>query len=98
MEVEGLYMPSFSVGYLKPQVLTGLAGGAEGGGGGAAGSPAQSGSITTKRSGFEGLELRPLLYAFEVRGVQDVLAPIDARTPAFPAEAERDFGPWGLSF
>ena len=97
-EIEGLYMPSFSVGLMKPQVLTGLAGGADGGGGGTAGSPAQSGSITTKRSGFEGLELRPLLYDFEVRGVQDVLTPIDARTPAFPTEAERDFGPWGLSF
>jgi hypothetical protein len=79
-------------------VLTGLGGGAEGGGVGAGGSPAQSGSITTKRSGFEGLELRPLLYEFQVLGVQDVLTPIDASTPAFPRAAERDFGPWGLSF
>jgi len=98
-DVEGLYMPSFSVGLIKPQVLAGLGGGAEGGsGGGAIGGAGAAGSITTKRSGFEGLELRPLLYAWKVQGVQDLLTPIDAKTPAFPAAGNRDFGPFGLSF
>jgi len=98
-DVEGLYMPSFSVGLMKPQVVAGLGGGAESGGGGSGGgSAAQAGMITTKRSGFEGLELRPLLYALTVKGVQDVLTPINASSPAFPTATERDFGPWGLSF
>ncbi len=97
-DLEGLYMPSFSVGVMKPQVLSGLAGGTDGGGGGIGAAAAPTGAIATKRSGFEGLELRPLLHEFRVLGVQDVLTPIDARTPAFPTDAERDFGPFGLSF
>ena len=97
--VEGIYMPSFSVGVVKPQVLVGLGSGAGGGGGAAGGSVgAASTSITTKRSGFEGLELRPLLYHFELKGVQDVLAPINATSPSYPEQKEREFGPWGLSF
>ena len=30
--------------------------------------------------------------------MQDVLTPINAKTPAFPEDEHRDFGPWGLSF
>jgi hypothetical protein len=98
-DIEGLYMPSFSVGVMKPQVLAGLTGGADGGSGaGALAAAGSAGSITTKRSGFEGLELRPLLYTWKVQGVQDLLTPIDAKTPGFPAAENRDFGPWGLSF
>ena len=59
---------------------------------------AMASSITTKRSGFEGVEMRPLLYELRVLGVQDVLTPINAHTPAFPADENREFGPWGLSF
>jgi hypothetical protein len=94
--IEGLYMPSFSVGVMKPQVLAGATD--VGGGGGIGAVSAPPAAITTKRSGFEGLELRPLLHELRVLGVQDVLTPINAKTPAFPADAERDFGPWGLSF
>ena len=97
--IEGIYMPSFSVGVVKPMVIAGLGGGAAGSGGGAAGvGGAVAGSITTKRSGFEGMEMRPLLYSIRVLGVQDVLTPINAGTPVFPLDPERDFGPWGLSF
>lgn len=96
--VEGIYMPAFSVGVIKPQVVTGLGGGIEGGGAGAGVGAAIASSITTKRSGFEGLELRPLLYDIRVLGVQDVLTPINAHTPSYPTDPERDFGPWGLSF
>jgi hypothetical protein len=97
-DLEGLYMPSFSVGVAKPQVLAGVGSGADGGAGGAGAAASAMGAITTKRSGFEGLELRPLLYEFQVKGVQDVLTPINARRPAFPTDVDRDFGPYGLSF
>jgi hypothetical protein len=96
--VEGLYMPSFSVGVVKPTSVSGL-GGFSGSAGGAAGAVSGMGTtITTKRSGFEGLEMRPLLYDMELIGVQDVLTPINADRPSYPADEERDFGPWGLSF
>jgi hypothetical protein len=95
--VEGLFMPSFSVGVVKPTTIAGA--GAAGGGVGAVGSVgAGVDSITTKRSGFEGLEIRPLLYAWKVLGVHDVLAPINAERPSYPVATERAFGPWGLSF
>jgi len=98
-DVEGLYMPSYSVGVVPAQQLA--IGGAVGdaGAAGGVGIPADAGStIQTKRSGFEGLEIRPLLWEFRVVGLQDVLAPINAETPMWPEDEERDFGPWGLSF
>jgi hypothetical protein len=100
--VEGLYLPSFSVGTVPAKTLAvgggaGLAGaGSVGGVGGVGG--AVGGAIQTKRSGFEGLEARPNLYENRVLGVQDVLAPINATTPMYPEAEERAFGPWGLSF
>jgi len=109
--VEGLYLPGFSVGVVPAtQIAVGgsgaSAGGAYGGGGlqgggglgGAAGGAAVASSIKPKRNGFEGLEIRPLLYAYKVIGLQDVLAPINAAAPAYPENPDRDFGPWGLSF
>jgi len=100
-DVEGLYMPSFSVGVVKPTAIAGVGGGIDGGGGAGGGSvgaaPAAS-SITTKRSGFEGLEMRPNLYDVKLLGVQDVIAPINAASASYPTEKEREFGPWGLSF
>lgn len=99
--VEGLYMPSFSVGVTDAagQLPIG-AGGTDGGG--VAGSigigSGGAGTIMTKRSGFEGLEIRPLLYDYRVLGVQDVLAPINAAVRCYPDTGDRDFGPWGLSF
>jgi len=71
----------------------------DGGGIGGVGLAADGeGTIQTKRSGFEGLELRPLLWDYTVVGMQDVLAPINLQAPMWPEEDERDFGPWGLSF
>ncbi len=97
--VEGLYMPSFSVGVQPNQQLAvGTGGGLGGGVTGAGGVGGVAGSITTKRSGWEGLELRPLLYRVEVQGLHDVLAPIASVTPSYPENPDRDFGPWGLSF
>ncbi len=92
--LEGLYMPSFSVGVVQPQVL-GVS--AAGGAAGAVGA-APPDSLATKRNGFEGLELRPLLHRFRVLGVHDVLAPINANGPTYPTAPDRDFGIWGLSF
>lgn len=91
--VEGLYMPSFSVGVVKPTTIGGF-----GGFDGAVGAGAGGDAITTKRSGFEGLEIRPLLYEWQVLGIQDVLTPINAATPSYPEAEDREFGPWGLSF
>jgi len=99
--VEGLYLPSFSVGTVPAKTLAigggGFAGqGGVGGAGGVGGDI--GGAIQTKRSGFEGLEARPILYEHRVLGVQDVLAPINATNPMYPEAEERAFGPWGLSF
>jgi len=87
--IQGLYLPSFSVGITGLPTLDGADGG------GAASSPDQ---ITPKRSGWEGIEIRPLRATWKVRGVQDVLTPINASNPMYPAEKGRDFGVWGLSF
>jgi hypothetical protein len=100
VNVEGLYMPSFSVGVVPAQQLA-VAGGGEAGAAGAAavgGVGGDGGTLQTRRSGFEGLELRPLLWAWQVIGVQDLLAPANVASPMYPAEKQREFGPWGLSF
>ncbi len=99
-QVEGIYMPSFSVGVQQNQQLPVSSAGGTGTGGMAAagGVGGVSGTITAKRSGYEGLELRPLLYDVKVVGLHDVLAPINAVIPCYPENPDRDFGPWGLSF
>ena len=98
-DVEGLFMPSFSVGVQQATQIGGLAGGADGGAvGGAIGASGAAGAITPKRTGFEGLVLRPQLYDWTLSGVQDLLAPLNAAMPSYPEAKERDFGPWGLSF
>jgi hypothetical protein len=97
-QVEGLYMPSFSVGVQPNQQLAVGTGGAYGGMAAAGGVGGVGGTITAKRSGYEGLEIRPLLYTAKLLGMHDVLAPINAATPCYPENLDRDFGPWGLSF
>jgi hypothetical protein len=97
--VEGLYMPAFNLGAVKPTAIAaGVGGGLGGVGGGAVAISGGSATIVTKRSGFEGLELRPLLYEFRVLGIQDLLAPINSNVASYPEDPERDFGPWGLSY
>jgi hypothetical protein len=100
VDIEGLYMPSFSVGVVPSKQLVVGGGGAFGGGVAAAGAPSGvgGGTIQTKRSGFEGLEIRPVLWSYRVVGIEDLLAPINIAAPVYPAEANREFGPWGLSF
>lgn len=100
VNVEGLYMPSFSVGVVQAQQLAVAGGGAAGATGAvsAGGVGGESGTLQTRRSGFEGQELRPLLWQWQVIGVQDLLAPANVASPLYPVEKERDFGPWGLSF
>ncbi len=101
-QVEGLYMPSFSVGVVPTQQLATSSGGggATGAGGMAAagGVGGVGGSIQNKRSGYEGLEIRPLLYETRVVGLHDVLTPINSVSPGYPENPDRDFGPWGLSW
>ncbi len=98
-QVEGLYMPSFAVGVQQNQQLAvGTGGDMTGGMAAAGGVSGVSGTITAKRSGYEGLELRPLLYDARLLGMHDVLAPINATIPCYPENPDRAFGPWGLSF
>jgi len=40
----------------------------------------------------------PALHDWKFVGVRDVLAPINARLPVYPADKERGFGPMGVSF
>src|SRR5262245_60343388 len=49
------------------------------------------------RRGFVGLALRPNAYTWTVLGAREVLAPLNATEPGWPGNAERNFGPWGLS-
>jgi len=94
---EGLYMPSFAVSMAPTSVLP--AGAGVDGQIGVIQAPADAGgTIQTKRSGYEGLEFRPLLYDVKVLGLHDVLSPINATAPSYPKSPDRDFGPWGLSF
>jgi len=92
---EGLYMPSFAVSMAPTSVLPAGSGGQVQ----AIQVPTDAGgTIQTKRSGYEGLEFRPLLYDVKVVGLHDVLAPINSVTPGYPDSPDREFGPWGLSF
>jgi len=88
--IEGLYLPSFSVGVSSLPQMDGADGG------GAAENPGDT--VTPRRSGWEGLEIRPLRADWTVVGVQDVLTPINARSPMYPEDKGRDFGVWGVSF
>jgi hypothetical protein len=91
--IEGLFMPSFSVG-----VTIGSSGAVELGAAHSLDLSALPDVIETKRSGFEAMQTRPILYGYRVLGVQDVLAPINASRPAYPEDEDRSFGPWGLSW
>ena len=94
-QVEGLFMPSFAVslsGLPGVNILIGASADVA-----APVAEAGSSTITPKRSGFEGLEIRPLLYRFRVLGLQDVIATINAKRAMYPEEPNRSFGPWGLS-
>ena len=54
-----------------------------------------------RTDGQEGFFYRggfPLLYKWKFVGVRDVLAPINAQTPAFPDDKNRNFGPLQVSF
>ena len=96
-QIEGLYMPSFSVGVQPNQQL--LVGTGDGAGvAGVGGVGGVGATIETKRSGYEGLEFRPMLYQVRVMGIHDVLSPINIGEAVYPDAPERDFGPWGLSF
>jgi len=99
-DIEGLHMPSFAVGVVPAKQMVVGTGGSMGGGVAAGGSPSGvgGGTIQTKRSGFEGLEIRPVLWSYRVVGLQDVLAPINVAGAMYPDEPNREFGPWGLSF
>jgi hypothetical protein len=49
------------------------------------------------RRGFEGLSIRPNAYNWRVLGEREVLAPINVTRSGYPKEANRNFGPSGLS-
>ena len=54
-----------------------------------------------RTDGQEGFFFRggfPLLYSWKFLGIRDVLAPINARTPAYPEDKNRNFGPLQVSF
>jgi hypothetical protein len=94
---EGLYMPSFAVS-MAPTTVLPVGGGVSGQVGAIEVGADVGGTIQTKRSGYEGLEYRPLLYEVTLVGLHDVLTPINSRATSYPDDPDRDFGPWGLSF
>jgi hypothetical protein len=95
--IEGIFMPSFGVGVevggSSPAVAIGGVGSL-----GGIDVGALPDTLEPKRSGFEGLELRPLLYDYRVLGLQDVLAALNAVNAAYPEDELRSFGPYGLSW
>ncbi|MBW2416825.1 MAG: DUF1329 domain-containing protein [Deltaproteobacteria bacterium] len=95
--VEGLFMPGFAVG-VEVVASSAAVGIGNVGGLGDVGAGGVPNSIEPKRSGFEMLEMRPLLYEYQVLGVQDLLAPLNSTSPAYPEEELRSFGPHGLSW
>jgi hypothetical protein len=95
--VDGLFVPSFGVGS-SASYQSVAPGAEEASSATGTANNAESTQIAPKRSGFEGLELRPQFYEFRVLGTQDVLAPLNSVKPAYPADRTRDFGPYGLSW
>jgi hypothetical protein len=97
--VEGVFVPSFGVGVESSATApVGHGVGADVGAAGEMGSGGVPDRIEPKRSGFEGIEIRPQRYEYKVAGVRDVLAPINANREAYPMDPERSFGPYGLSW
>lgn len=47
--------------------------------------------------GFTGLSLRPNAWTWKVVGLRDVLAPLNGKTPGWPLDPNRNYGPLGLS-
>jgi hypothetical protein len=103
--VDGLYVPTFSVGAGPRQELAVATGGsASGAGVQSAGAGASPGSVTpdsglsaAAQTGFEGLAFRPNRSTWRLVGTADVLAPINVAQPMYPAVSDRNFGPSGLS-
>jgi hypothetical protein len=95
--LDGLLVPSFAVGASNADISISPGAQEESSAIGSS-NGAESVRISPKRSGFEGLELRPQFHSFRVLGTQDVLAPINAVKPAYPTDLARDFGPYGLSW
>jgi hypothetical protein len=107
-EVDGLYVPTFAVGAGPKDQLAAPVGGAgvpsaasggsvSGSGGGVGLAPEVGAASASARTGFEGLALRPNLWDWRFVEVRDVLAPINVAQPMYPAVADRNFGPSGLS-
>lgn len=81
--VDGLYMPRYRASQAA----------------GAANATSTSSIQVTEhlRRGLVGLSMRPNAYRWRMRGERDVLAPLNVTRPGFPTEAQRTFGPSGLS-
>jgi len=93
--VDGLYMPRFTI-----------AGDAGGGAipfgtelGGAINPTAGTSIAVTQamKRGLTGIVLRPNAYVWRLNGTRDVIAPLNGRTPGWPLNPERSWGPSGLS-
>ena len=57
-----------------------------------------SGCITGGYSSLLLHGMSPQLHDWQLVAVRDVLAPINSRTPSYPEDAARSFGPYGISF
>ncbi len=101
--VDGMYVPRYRVaGDAGGGGLPIGAGGADYGLGGVTGAINPTSAISVHQTenlprGFQTLTLRPNAYVWRVKGEQEVLAPINARSEGYPHHPERNFGPSGLS-
>lgn len=97
--VDGLFFPRYAASGDSGGGGMAFGGGQLGGPVGAI-NPTAGRSIAVSehvRRGLVGLVLRPNAYVWRLVGERDVLAPINVQRPGWPEDAERNYGPSGLS-
>lgn len=96
--VDGFYTPRYRVSGDSGGGAMPIGGGEFGPTGAIQPTAGESIAVTENlRRGFTGLALRPNAYVWRVLGEREVLAPLNATRTGYPTDAERNFGPSGLS-
>ncbi len=88
---EGVYLPSYTRGRSLDNIGMTLSDQMSD-----VGNPAMTAAEPIRR-GFVGLLIRPNAYTWKLDGVRDVLAPVNGNARGYPSDADRNYGPSGLS-
>jgi hypothetical protein len=97
--VDGLFTPRFRVSGDSAGGGVPIGGGSPYGPGDAIYPTASESAVASEflRRGFVSLALRPNAYVWRLRGEREVLAPLNATHPGWPASPNRNYGESGLS-